>query len=124
MARPKVEISVRSEFVARQSDPARGVYLYAYTVTIRNTGDIGCQLLSRHWEITDGTGRVREVRGEGVVGQQPSLAPGDEFTYTSACPLPTSVGSMRGRYQLVSATGEHFDAEIPQFSLARPEFLN
>ena len=121
----KIDVEVQPRYLAGHSQPENGLFFYAYTVTITNTGNVGCQLLSRHWVITDGTGQVEEVRGPGVIGQQPYLHPGVSFTYTSGCPLRTTIGSMYGSYQMVVPdSGEVFDAEIPPFALSRPELLN
>ncbi|MFZ5785895.1 MAG: Co2+/Mg2+ efflux protein ApaG [Acidobacteriota bacterium] len=117
-------VRVESSFVPERSTPAAGRFFFAYTVTISNLGPEPAKLLSRHWVITDGIGRVEEVRGPGVVGEQPDLAPGQSFQYTSACPLGTPVGTMHGTYQMVRPTGARFDAAIPQFSLAMPYALN
>ncbi|MFP5305372.1 MAG: Co2+/Mg2+ efflux protein ApaG [Gammaproteobacteria bacterium] len=120
-----VRIIVRPRYVAEQSDPAGGEYLFAYQVTIRNEGEDTVQLISRHWVITNGEGRVEEVRGPGVVGHQPRLAPGEEFQYTSACPLTTPVGTMHGEFNMVVVdTAETFDALISPFRLAQPGVLN
>ncbi len=123
-ARYEFSVSVRPRFLPEQSDPARDRYLFAYTVTVRNTGEIAAQLISRHWIITDGDGNVQEVRGLGVVGEQPTLAPGEVFEYTSGCPLDTPVGTMRGSYQCVAADGTRFDAPIPEFVLSMPRALH
>jgi ApaG protein len=123
-ARYEFSVSVRPRFVPEQSDPERNSYLFAYTVTIRNTGAVAAQLVSRHWIITDGDGNVHEVRGLGVVGEQPVLAPGEAFEYTSACPLSTPLGTMRGSYQCVAADGTRFDAPIPEFVLSVPRTLH
>ncbi|SFF25079.1 ApaG protein [Fontimonas thermophila] len=120
-----VRIIVRPRYVPEQSDPAAGQYLFAYHITIRNEGEDTVQLLSRHWVITNGEGRIEEVRGPGVVGYQPVLKPGEEFQYTSACPLDTPVGTMHGEFQMIlPATGEGFDARINPFRLAVPGILN
>jgi ApaG protein len=119
-----VKIIVRPQFVPDQSDAATDQYLFAYHITIRNEGTQTVQLISRHWIITNGEGHVEEVRGPGVVGQQPTLKPGDEFQYTSACPLNTPVGTMHGSFQMVPEGGETFDAKIEPFRLARPGILN
>jgi ApaG protein len=111
-------------YLAEQSAPDEDQYVFAYKVTIRNTGDVAGQLISRHWIITDGDGQVQEVRGEGVVGKQPKLAPGESFEYTSGCPLPTPVGSMRGSYQCVAADGTEFEVPIPEFVLSMPNRLH
>lgn len=123
-ARYEFSVSVQPRFVPEQSDPERDVYLFAYTVTVRNTGEVAAQLISRHWIITDSEGKVHEVRGLGVVGEQPMLAPGETFEYTSGCPLETPVGTMRGSYQCVAADGTRFDATIPEFVLSMPRALH
>ncbi|GMV42712.1 MAG: Co2+/Mg2+ efflux protein ApaG [Myxococcales bacterium] len=114
-----VRVHVRSQYVPSRSEPDEGIYFFTYTVTITNQRPDAIQLLTRHWIIADADGRTEEVRGPGVVGQQPILQPGESFRYTSFCPLPTQIGSMRGSYQMVDATGEHFDVEIPFFTLAQ-----
>lgn len=119
-----VRILVRPQYVADQSDPDAGQYLFAYHITIRNEGDETVQLLSRHWVITDGEGHVEEVRGPGVVGYQPVLKPGEQFQYTSGCPLRTPVGTMHGEFNMVTVDGEPFDARIQAFRLAVPKALN
>jgi ApaG protein len=115
-----VKVAVKPAFLDDQSDPDEGQYLWSYTVTIENNGAEPVQLLSRYWHITDGFGRVQEARGPGVVGAQPVIAPGQAFQYTSGCPLPTSSGHMVGRYQMKTASGEAFEAEIPAFLLESP----
>ena len=115
----QIEVTVKPAFMPEQS-VARGQYFWAYTIVITNNGKETVQLRTRHWIITDATGRQQEVRGEGVVGEQPVLAPGERFEYTSGVPLPTSSGIMTGRYQMVSASGEHFEIEVPTFSLDSP----
>lgn len=119
-----VRIQVRSAYVPDRSSPDDRFFFFAYRVRITNTGDVPVKLISRHWVITDGGGRVEEVKGPGVVGEQPLLTHGQTFEYTSACPLSTPVGSMHGTYQMLSAEGELFDAEIAPFTLARPNALN
>jgi len=119
-----VRILVQPEYVPHQSSPSKGQYLFAYHITIRNEGTDTVQLISRHWIITNGEGHVEEVRGPGVVGQQPTLKPGEQFQYTSACPLNTPVGTMHGSFQMVPEGGEAFDAKIEPFRLARPGILN
>jgi len=119
-----VRIRVRPQYVPEQSDASSGRYLFAYHVRIENQGQRRVQLQSRHWVITNGEGRTEEVRGPGVVGQQPSLAPGEHFEYTSACPLDTPVGTMHGSFQMVREDGHRFDAEITPFRLAVPRALN
>ena len=122
----KYRIDVRAvpEFVSEQSNPDNDHFVFAYTMTIRNTGSVAAQLVSRHWIITDAADAVQEVRGLGVVGHQPLLQPGESFEYTSGCALPTPVGTMRGTYQMVAEDGTHFDAEIPEFTLAIPRILH
>ncbi len=119
-----VAISVRSFYVAERSDPAKDYYFFAYRVRIANVGNEAVQLISRHWVITDGENHVEEVQGPGVVGEQPVLEPDQAFEYTSACPLPTRVGTMHGTYQMVLEGGTGFDAEIAPFTLAVPNALN
>jgi ApaG protein len=119
-----VEVEVESRYHPERSDPGGGQWFFSYTVRITNHGKRTVQLVSRHWVITDGNGHVEHVRGPGVVGEQPVLAPGGSFEYTSACPLPTSLGSMAGTYQMVEEGGGQFDAEIAAFSLADPASLN
>lgn len=114
----RVEVRAQAQYVPERSVPARGLYYFVYQVRIRNVGSIGCRLLTRHWVITDATGHVEEVRGAGVVGEQPFLRPQEVFEYTSACPLRTAVGSMSGSYEMISETGERFEAQIPTFTLA------
>jgi ApaG protein len=119
-----VRIVVEPRFVPDQSDPGNQAWLFAYHVTIRNEGEATVQLLSRHWIITNGEGKVEEVRGPGVVGYQPTLKPGEQFQYTSGCPLATPVGTMHGSFQMVTTAGEAFDAMIEPFRLAVPKLLN
>jgi ApaG protein len=119
-----IRVKVESEFIPERSDPQNGEFFFAYHVTIENRGDEPVRLLSRHWVITDGMGKEQEVRGPGVVGKQPRLAPGETFQYSSACPLTTQIGSMYGSYQMVTDGGETFDAEIAPFTLAIPGALN
>ena len=115
-----IRVAVQPSYLDDQSDPDEGQYLWSYTVTIENTGPETVQLMSRYWHITDGAGHVQEVRGPGVVGAQPVIAPGQSFQYTSGCPLPTASGHMVGRYQMKAASGEAFEAEIPPFILESP----
>ncbi len=124
MSQPRFSVQVQVRFVAEQSDPAADMYLFAYTIRVQNTGDVSAQLISRHWIITDGNGKVEEVRGPGVVGEQPRLAPGEAFEYTSGCPLSMPVGTMRGSYQCVAADGTPFDVPIPEFVLSIPRVLH
>ncbi|MCZ2105233.1 MAG: Co2+/Mg2+ efflux protein ApaG [Comamonadaceae bacterium] len=107
----------RPQFLPEHSSPERGIYSFAYTITITNVGDVTAQLIARHWIIVDAHGGVQEVKGLGVVGQQPLLAPGEAFEYTSGCRLTTASGSMHGSYFCVAEDGEHFDCPVPLFSL-------
>ncbi len=116
----RIDVSTRVQFVPQQSDAAGGRYVFAYTITIRNRGTVPAKLLSRHWLITDADGKVQEVRGEGVVGEQPHLMPGQGFRYTSGAVLETPVGSMQGSYQMLADNGVQFDAPVPAFTLAIP----
>jgi ApaG protein len=115
-----VRVSVEARYSPDHSDPARREWFFLYTVRITNQGDETVRLLSRHWIITDASGNVEEVRGPGVVGHRPVLAPGQSFEYTSGCPLSMPFGSMHGTYQMVTERGEHFDAEIARFALSEP----
>jgi len=124
MAKYEFSVNVRPQYLVEHSDPDEEKYVFAYTVTIRNTGEHTAQLISRHWIITDGNNAVEEVRGAGVVGEQPVLKPGEAFEYTSGCPLPTPVGSMRGSYQCVADDGTAFEAPIPEFVLSTPRTLH
>ena len=119
-----IRVRVRSFFVPERSSPDEGEWFFAYRVTISNEGGETAQLLSRHWIITDGDGAEEDVRGPGVVGEQPVLAPGESFSYTSACPLKTPVGTMRGTYQMVTDGGLSFDAEIAPFTLAQAQSVH
>jgi ApaG protein len=119
-----IRIRVQSSYVPERSEPDQGSWFFIYTVEVANQGGDAAQLVSRHWIITDANGAVREVRGPGVVGEQPTLAPGESFTYTSACPLETPFGTMHGTYQMVTAGGDRFDAEIAAFSLGQPHAIN
>jgi ApaG protein len=116
----KIEVDVEPFYLDDRSDPSENRYVWAYRVTIANQSEDHVKLLSRYWHITDGRGRVEEVRGPGVVGEQPELDPGDSFQYTSGCPLSTPSGIMAGRYTMRKANGETFDIEIPAFSLDMP----
>lgn len=119
-----LSVTVVPRYVPEQSDPARRQYVFAYTIRITNTGAHPAQLISRHWIITDGDERTEEVRGLGVVGQQPLLPPGESFEYTSGCPLSTPVGTMRGTYHCVGENGVPFEVDIPEFVLAMPRTLH
>ncbi len=116
-----IEITVLPEFQPERSDEERGTFFWSYTVEIANTGATEVQLTHRHWIITDAEGRREEVRGAGVVGEQPVLKPGESFRYTSGCPLPTPSGFMAGSYRMVEQGGAAFEAEIPMFPLDRPQ---
>ncbi|MFM1814906.1 MAG: hypothetical protein RLZ98_1601 [Pseudomonadota bacterium] len=116
-----IKVSVLPEYVEQQSDPEDDYYFWAYTVTIANHGSESVQLKTRYWKITDANGLLQEVRGPGVVGKTPVLAPGESFTYTSGCPLRTEQGFMVGTYQMENEAGEVFDIDIPAFSLDRPD---
>ena len=126
MTDPKHNITVRAqvEFVPDQSDANNRRYVFAYTITITNTGTVAAQLVSRHWIITDAESHVQEVKGEGVVGEQPMLNPNESFEYTSGAAIATPVGTMRGSYQMVARDGVSFDAPIPEFTLAMPRMLH
>ena len=119
-----VTVVPKSIYVEDQSDPAKNQYVFAYTITVTNTGNVPVQLVSRHWVITDANSKVLEVKGLGVVGQQPLLKPGESFEYTSGTHLETAVGTMRGTYQMVADDGKHFDAPIPLFTLSVPRVLH
>lgn len=120
----RIEVSAQSTFVRDQSTPEDDKYVFAYTVTISNTGTVAAQLKTRHWIITDARGNIQEVRGEGVVGEQPYLSPGESFRYTSAAMLETPVGTMHGSYQMIADDGTEFDAPIPPFGLALPNMIH
>lgn len=119
-----IKVEVESRFVPERSSVAEQQYFFAYRIRISNEGATTAQLVSRHWIITNADGEVQEVRGPGVVGEQPVLAPGDTFEYTSFCPLTTAVGSMHGSYTMVTPDGDTFEAEIAPFTLAAPNALN
>ena len=115
-----IRVRVESEYAPDRSDPAKNQWFFLYTVTIANEGPETVQLVTRHWIVTDGTGQVEEFRGPGVVGKQPTLRPGESFEYTSGCPLKTPFGLMEGTYQMVTESGERFDAKIAPFTLSEP----
>ena len=119
-----IDVSVDSAYIEAQSDEGQGRYVFAYTVTIHNTGLIPAKLVTRHWIITDSNGKTQEVKGEGVVGEQPYLRPGEAFQYTSGTMLETPVGTMKGSYQMIADDGTKFDAEINPFTLAAPRVLH
>lgn len=118
MKRHAIKVAAKSEFQPEQSSPTDGRYVFAYTITIENQGSEPARLLDRHWIITDADGQVQEVRGKGVVGEQPHLEPGQRFEYTSGTVIGTPVGSMHGTYGMIAEDGTRFEAEIPAFSLA------
>lgn len=119
-----IRVDVETSFVPDQSDPVQNRFVFAYTITIRNQGGRPAKLLTRHWIITDANGKVQEVRGEGVVGEQPNIKPGEGFRYSSGAVLETPVGSMQGAYQMVNDSGEKFDTPIAPFRLAVPGLLH
>jgi len=119
-----ITVQARSTFLPEQSDVDQGRYVFAYTITITNTGSVAAQLISRHWIITDSDNQVQEVRGQGVVGEQPFLRPQEKFEYTSGAAIATPVGTMRGSYQMRAEDGTAFDAPIPEFTLSMPRVLH
>ena len=119
-----IQVQVETRYIEDQSNPAQNYYVFAYTVTIRNKGRQAAQLLTRHWVITDSNHKVHEVRGDGVVGEQPVLEPGQQFVYTSGTMLETSVGTMKGSYQMKGIDGFRFDAMIDVFVLSTPRVLH
>jgi len=123
-AKYNIRVRVEPKYLEDQSDPLDDRYVFAYTVTIRNEGRIAARLMSRHWIIVDSNGLERQVRGEGVIGEQPYLAPGEDFRYTSGAMIDTPVGTMQGSYQMVAEDGFTFDAPIPPFTLAIPRTLH
>ncbi len=120
----RVEVNVKSAYIEAQSDPKSDRYVFAYTVTISNKGHLPAQLMTRHWIITDANDRVQEVRGEGVVGEQPLIQPQGIYQYTSGTVIETPVGTMDGSYQMVAEDGTRFDAKIPTFTLSTPKTLH
>ena len=119
-----ITVSARTVFIPDQSNAQSGRYVFAYTITITNTGTVPAQLVSRHWIITDANNQVQEVRGPGVIGEQPLLRPNESFEYTSGTAIATPVGTMRGSYQMVAEDGVKFDAAIPEFTLSMPRVLH
>jgi ApaG protein len=119
-----IRVEVETTYLEHQSEPREHRYVFAYTITIRNEGDVPAKLLTRHWVITNADGHVKEVRGQGVVGEQPHLRPGQGFRYSSAAALETPVGSMQGSYGMIADDGAQFDATIPAFRLAIPGMLH
>ena len=124
MAAYEFNVSVRTQYLPEQSDPEGANYVFAYVITIKNTGQVAAQLISRQWVITDANNRVEEVRGLGVVGHQPLLQPGEQFEYTSGSALKTPHGSMTGKYFCVAEDGNQFEVEIPEFILSLPRTLH
>jgi len=122
--RYEIAVKVHTTYLPEQSDETLDRYVFAYTIVLSNTGTVTAQLISRHWVIADGTGGVQEVRGLGVVGEQPLLKPGDSYEYTSGTAISTPVGSMKGSYQMVAEDGLRFDAPIPEFILSVPRILH
>jgi ApaG protein len=119
-----IDVHVQTRFVPDQSVPSENRYVFAYTIKLHNAGYIPARLLTRHWVITDANGKVEEVRGEGVVGEQPWMRPGDDFEYTSGAVLETAVGTMHGSYEMVADDGTRFEAPIPAFTLSIPRTLH
>ena len=119
-----IAVAARTAFIPDQSDVENSRYVFAYTITITNTGTVPAQLVSRHWVITDSNNQVQEVRGQGVVGEQPLLRPNESFQYTSGTAIATPVGTMRGSYQMIAEDGVQFDAPIPEFTLSMPRVLH
>ncbi len=119
-----IQVTVSTKYIEAESSPDANRYVFAYTITIKNQGDIAANLLSRHWIITDANNRIQEVKGKGVIGEQPYLRSGESFQYTSGTMLETPVGSMQGSYQMVTDDDQHFDAIIEPFTLALPQILN
>jgi len=124
MATYEMNVSVVTKYILEQSDPELGNYVFAYTITIKNTGTVAAQVISRHWIITDATNKTEEVRGLGVVGHQPFLPPGQSFEYTSGSALKTPQGSMKGEYFCVAEDGHRFEVSIPEFILSLPRTLH
>jgi ApaG protein len=120
----EIAVTVRTRFLDEQSAPDDNRFVFSYTIRIANAGNVPARLLSRHWIITDANGKVQEVRGDGVVGEQPWLRPGEDFHYTSGAVLETAVGTMRGSYQMLADDGRRFDAAIPQFILSIPRTVH
>ena len=119
-----IEVDVETRYIEDQSNPEQNYYVFAYTITIQNKGQQSAKLLTRHWVITDSNQKVQEVRGDGVVGEQPLLKPGEQFVYTSGTMLETAVGTMKGSYQMLADDGSQFDATIDEFVLSTPRVLH
>ena len=124
MSNYNIQVTVSTQYIEKESNPEAGRFIFSYTMTITNEGDIAAKLLSRHWIITDASNRIQEVKGKGVVGQQPLIKPGESYQYSSGTMLETPVGSMQGSYQMIADDDHHFDAIIEPFSLALPRMLN
>jgi ApaG protein len=120
----EITVTTRTAYIPEQSDVVSGRYVFAYTITLKNTGSVTAQLISRHWIITDANNQLQEVRGLGVVGEQPKLKPEESFEYTSGTAIATPVGTMRGTYQMIADDGLQFDAAIPEFTLSIPRVLH
>ncbi len=120
----EITVTTNTAYVAEQSDAQKARYVFVYTIRIANTGNVTAQLISRHWIITDSNNQVQEVRGLGVVGEQPTLKPGESFEYTSGSAIATPVGTMKGSYQLTAEDGSQFEAPIPEFTLSMPRVLH
>jgi ApaG protein len=119
-----IKVTVDTAYIASSSEPEAARYVFAYSITIKNTGNVEAQLLSRHWIITDANGKTQEVHGEGVIGEQPHIQPGETFQYTSGAVIETSVGAMQGSYHMLDSNGDKFTAMIPAFSLSIPRTLH
>jgi ApaG protein len=119
-----IKVDVETRYIEDQSNPEQNYFVFAYTITIKNRGRQNAQLLTRHWVITDSNSKIQEVRGDGVVGEQPLLKPGEQFVYTSGTMLETAVGTMKGSYQMLADDGSHFDAQIEEFVLSTPRVLH
>ena len=119
-----IRVDVETRYIEDQSNPEQNYYVFAYTITIQNQGQQSAQLLTRHWVITDSNQKVQEVRGDGVIGEQPLLKPGEQFVYTSGTMLETAVGTMKGSYQMLADDGSQFDATVDEFVLSTPRVLH
>ncbi len=124
MSNYNIQVSVTTQYIETESNPEANRYVFSYTITVKNIGDIAAKLISRHWIITDANNRIQEVKGKGVIGEQPYLRPGESFVYTSGTMIETPVGSMQGSYQMIADDEHQFDAIIEPFSLALPRILN
>jgi len=119
-----INVSIETMYLHQESDPENNKFYFLYTVSIRNTGTIGAKLLTRHWVIEDSNGKIQDVKGEGVVGDQPYINPGDEYQYTSGAMLETSMGTMKGTYKMINDSEDYFDADIPEFILSIPRVIH